>query len=104
MFSALAAELQPVQLGVGVRMGCEAAVHSVRDHVDTHTETPDMAIIKLDLTNAFNTVHRSVVLREVIRRHWYHRLTHSPRRSNLAPRVSGHVVACNRATLWAWYY
>ena len=47
-------------------MGCKAAVHSVRDSVDTHTGTPDMTIIKLDLTNVFNTVHRSMVLHEVI--------------------------------------
>ena len=68
MSSALATELQPVQLGVGVRMGCEAAVHAVRDFTDSHVGTPGMTLIKLDLTNAFNSVHRSAVLREVIRR------------------------------------
>lgn len=34
--SALATELQLVQLGSSVRMGCEAAVHIVREYTDTH--------------------------------------------------------------------
>ena len=68
MSAALAPELQPVQLGVGVRMGCEAAVHAVREFTDMHSGTPDYVVAKLDLSNAFNTVHRSVMLREVFRR------------------------------------
>ena len=80
MFSVLAAELELVQLGVGVRMGCEAAVHSVRDYVDTHTRTSDIVIIKLDLTNAFNIVHRSAVLREVFRSVKYSAASPLPRR------------------------
>lgn len=68
MSTALATELQPVQLGVGVRTGCEAAVHAVREYIDTHIGTPNHIVVKLDLTNAFNTVHRSTVIREVIRR------------------------------------
>ena len=68
MSTALAAELQPVQLGVGVRMGCEAAVHAVREYIDSHIGTPNHLVVKLDLTNAFNTVHRSAVIREVNRR------------------------------------
>ena len=68
MASALALELQPAQLVVGVRMGCEAAVHAVRDYTDAHTGSPGHIVVKLDLTNAFNTVHRSAVFREVIRR------------------------------------
>ena len=34
MASALTLELQPVQFFVDVRMGCEAAVHAVRDYTD----------------------------------------------------------------------
>ncbi|KAK8389659.1 hypothetical protein O3P69_008977 [Scylla paramamosain] len=68
MSSALAAELQPIQLGIGARMGCKAAVHAVRDCTDSQVGTPDTAIIKLDLSNAFNTVRRSAILREVFRR------------------------------------
>ena len=68
MSSALTSELKPVQLGVGVRMGCEAAVHAVREFTDIHTGTPDYVVAKLDLSNAFNAVHRSAVLREVFRR------------------------------------
>ena len=58
MSSALAPELQLVQLGVGVRMGCEAAVHAVREFTDLHAGTPDHVVAKLDLSNAFNTVRR----------------------------------------------
>ena len=68
MSSALAPELQPAQLGVGVQMGCEAAVHAVREYTDAHSGTPDHVVAKLDLTNAFNTVYRSAMLREVFRR------------------------------------
>ncbi len=68
MSISFAPELQPVQLGVGVRMGCEAAVHAVREFTDAHSWSPDHIVAKLDLTKAFNTLHRPAVMREVIRR------------------------------------
>ena len=55
--------LRPHQLGYGTRGGCEAAVHSVRQLVDHSKER--LVFIKLDIKNAFNSIQRSHVLREV---------------------------------------
>ena len=48
--------LEPLQLGVKTPNGCEAAVHR---------SNPDKVALSLDVSNAFNTVHRSAVLQEV---------------------------------------
>jgi len=51
----LAAELFcPIQLGLGIRSGAEAAVHGVRRFLDA--ATGDTGIVKLDFANAFNAV------------------------------------------------
>ena len=55
--------LQPLQVGVGTKGGCEAAVHAVRRFAQSMPE--DWVIAKLDFRNAFNTVHRSWVLKSV---------------------------------------
>ena len=54
--------LAPHQMGVGVRGGCEAAVHAVRAAV---SQNPDKWLLQLDLENAFNCVDRSHVLSEI---------------------------------------
>ena len=54
--------LAPHQLGVGVRGGCEAAVHAVRK---ASTDNPGKWVLQLDLENAFNCVDRGHVLNEV---------------------------------------
>ena len=41
----------PNQLGVGVRGGCEALVHSVREVLDLY---PNKMLLQVDLINAFN--------------------------------------------------
>ena len=51
--------LQPVQLGVGVRGGIEAAVHAA--HICVSTSTSPIVMAKLDFTNAFNTIRRDSV-------------------------------------------
>ena len=56
--------LAPHQLGVGVRGGVEAAVHTVREAV---ARNPDKWLLQVDLENAFNRVDRSFVLAEVAR-------------------------------------
>ena len=53
-------ELRPVQLGVGVPAGAEAAVHATRSLV--HNLQTDHAVVKLDFSNAFNSVRRDVIL------------------------------------------
>ena len=49
-------ELEPVQVGVGVSGGAEAAVHPVRRFVETLED--DNVLVKLDFANAFNTIRR----------------------------------------------
>ena len=68
--SRLAAELAPVQLGVGVSGGCEAAVHATREYAAIISSNPasDQVLVKIDMKNAFNTVRRDTVLKEIARR------------------------------------
>ena len=57
--------LAPIQLGVGVPGGAEAAVHATRRWV---TSMPtDCVLVKLDFTNAFNTLRRDSLLEAVAR-------------------------------------
>jgi len=59
-----AAELfSPIQLGLGIRSGAEAAVNGVRRFLDSITG--DSGIVKLDFANAFNLVSRSSVVSAV---------------------------------------
>ena len=53
-------ELQPVQVGAGVPGGAEAAGHAVRRLVNLMPD--DHVLVKLDFTNAFNTVRRYLIL------------------------------------------
>ena len=59
----LADYFHPVQLGVAVAGGCEAAVHATRRFV-THMK-PGEAVVKLDFTNAFNSIRRDAMLSAV---------------------------------------
>ncbi|KAK3867440.1 hypothetical protein Pcinc_027098 [Petrolisthes cinctipes] len=68
MSRAVAAELQPLQLGVGRPLGCEAAVHAVREFTTTHDGNHEHIIVKVDMANAFNSISKKAVLEEVIRR------------------------------------
>ena len=45
----------PVQVGVACRSGLEFVVHTVRAILDEH---PDWVDTSLDVTNAFNSIHR----------------------------------------------
>ena len=47
-------ELQPIQVGVGVSGGAEAAIHALRRYVSTMPD--DHVLVKLDFSNAYNTV------------------------------------------------
>jgi hypothetical protein len=53
----------PVQLGVNSPGGCEAVVHATRKF--TSNMTFDDVVVKFDFTNAFNCVHRDVMLQTV---------------------------------------
>jgi hypothetical protein len=59
----LAPMLQPLQVGVGIPGGCEAAVHAVRRFIQSMPA--GSVVAKLDFSNAFNAIHRSSVLNAV---------------------------------------
>ena len=52
-------------MGVACPAGANAAVHSCRDWVLQQAENNDKVLLKLDFSNAFNTVSREYVLQEV---------------------------------------
>ena len=58
--------LTPLQVGVGVPVGCEAIVHAVA-HVqeDTNIHPEERWTLLLDFSNAFNSVDRGSMFREV---------------------------------------
>ena len=51
------------QLGVGVAGGCEAAIHSARRFMENMPS--DYVVVKLDFSNAFNSLHRCEMLASV---------------------------------------
>ena len=61
--SAVGERLLPVQVGVGTPGGCEAAVHASRRFLAHMAE--DAMLVKLDFTNAFNSIRRDVMLKTV---------------------------------------
>src|SRR5882757_4105176 len=75
--------LSPRQLGVGVRGGCEAAVHAARSYLEGCS--PGEGVLKVDFKNAFNCVRRGVVLEAVA--------THLP---DLLPFVSSSYASPSR--------
>ena len=58
--------LTPLQVGVGVRGGCEAVVHSV-SHIleDTNLPSTSKNTLLLDFSNAFNSISRASMFEEV---------------------------------------
>ena len=61
----LAAQLAPIQLGIGIPGGAEAAVHALRRYAEDLPN--DHIIVKLDFTNAFNTLRRDEMLEAIWR-------------------------------------
>ena len=59
------AVLMPRQLGVGVKGGAEALAHAARRYLASME--PACILVKLDFTNAFNTIRRDAVLEAVAR-------------------------------------
>jgi hypothetical protein len=53
----------PIQLGVGVKGGCEAAVHATRRFLQSMPDS--FMVAKLDFTNAFNSLRRDSMLEAV---------------------------------------
>ena len=58
--------LTPLQLGVGVKVGCEAIVHSVSRTLEDKNLSPDSCwCLLLDFSNAFNSISRTCMFEEV---------------------------------------
>ena len=57
--------LEPIQVGVGSRGGGEALVWAVNVLLHEHGQENDLAILKIDLSNAFNRIARDVFIAEV---------------------------------------
>jgi len=102
----MASLLAPRQLGFGISDIIEAAVHATRRYVE-HMK-PGHVLVKVDFTNAFNTIRRDYILEEIA--------NHLP---ELLPFVSStmdnssdfqleniycsHKKALSRVTLWVHY-
>ena len=64
--SLLSPDFRPVQLGVATRQGCEVAVHAAREFMAAVSDSsPPMVLVKVDVRNAFNSVRRDVLLRNI---------------------------------------
>ena len=51
------------QVGVGIRGGLEAAVHSLRRFLEHHGGNEELCLLKIDMKNAFNECSRHAFLR-----------------------------------------
>ena len=58
----LRAFLEPVQLGVGSKFGCERVVHVARQWLGRNRNEEDKVLLLLDMANAFNTIDRTAVM------------------------------------------
>jgi len=59
----LSTQFAPVQLGVGVPCGAEAAVHATRRYVMSMQN--ENVFVKIDFSNAFNSLRRDCMLEAV---------------------------------------
>jgi hypothetical protein len=57
------AKLATSQLGFGIQQGAEAAAHSARSFLSNISK--GQALLKIDFTNAFNTLGRNEMLRVI---------------------------------------
>ncbi len=55
---------RPIQLGFGVKGGCEAIIHAVRTFLQKNKHL-EKILLKIDFKNAFNSIERDEMLKEV---------------------------------------
>ena len=67
VMNSLREDLLPCQLGVGVRMGCESAVHATRSFINHSVDSK--VLLKLDVSNAFNSIDRKTFIGEIATRY-----------------------------------
>jgi hypothetical protein len=60
--------LAPHQLGVGVKLATEAAAHASRTYINNLAS--GQAVLKLDFNNAFNSLHRDIML-TAVKKHFF---------------------------------
>ena len=106
---------QPLQFGVACASGSEKVVHGLRACMDKHWEDDDLAVVKVDMRNAFNMVSRQAILDECA--------LHFPELFYLGPHGAMLLIPCcgtpwvassqkqvsNKVTPWApcslhWFY
>ena len=63
----------PLQVGVATQGGAEASVHAVRKLAQEFGDDPGKIMLKVDFSNAFNMVDRTVMLAQVFEKlpGWY---------------------------------
>ena len=57
--------LEPLLLGVKTPNGCEVTVHVTRPWFHRHRSDPSLVALSVDISNAFNSVHRNAALQAV---------------------------------------
>jgi hypothetical protein len=60
--SRLTEKFKPIQLGFGLKSGCEGAVHATRTFLNSQNFE---ILVKIDVQNAFNSVDRGVLLTQI---------------------------------------
>ena len=56
------ATLTPLQVGVGVQSAAESVAMGTQAVVDHLGQSPNWCLLKVDMTNAFNTVDRTALI------------------------------------------
>ena len=56
--------LVPLQVGVGLPLGTEAAVRTLRSWFHRHAEEGDKVVLNIDFENAFNCVDRQTIIQQ----------------------------------------
>ena len=57
----------PIQVGIAVSGGCEAAMHATRRFLESMPN--DEVLVKIDFSNAFNTIRRSNSVMQLMATH-----------------------------------
>lgn len=60
------AQLGPIQTGIGIRGAAEAVAMGCQSLVDSLEKQPGWVLLKVDMSNAFNTVSRKAVLQSAL--------------------------------------
>jgi hypothetical protein len=59
--------LEPFQMGVGTKSACETIIHVCRQWLGRNRDDPNKVLVKVDISNAFNSIDRYAVLSNIRR-------------------------------------